>query len=266
MHSAGTPRACCRRSSRAPAARSGFPTRASCRRPAPTASGSRRSRRAGWPADRRARIWPRLGSGHRAFDHPLELADVARPVVGHERVDRGRRHRVAPATVVPREKVLRQLEDVVLAATAAAAPAPPRRSTGRTGRRGTAPSTTSAARRPVRRRDDAHVDARPPVPPTRSTVRSWMARSSFACADSDRSDTSSRNSVPPSACSNLPRRPRTPVAVRSSMPNSSASISVSTSAAQLMATNGPCRRRLQRVDLPRHQLLAHTALALDEDR
>ena len=72
-----------------------------------------------------------------------------------------------------------------------------------------------------------------------------MARSSFACAESERSETSSRNSVPPSACSNLPRRPRTPVAVRSSMPKSSASSSVSTSAAQLMATKGPPRRRLR---------------------
>jgi len=34
-----------------------------------------------------------------------------------------------------------------------------------------------------------------------------MTRSSLACADSDRSDTSSRNNVPPSACSNLPLLP-----------------------------------------------------------
>ena len=83
-----------------------------------------------------------------------------------------------------------------------------------------------------------------PVAPTRSTLRSWRALSSLACADGDRSETSSRNKVPPSACSNLPRRPRTPVAIRSSMPKSSASRSVSTSAAQLTATNGPWRRRL----------------------
>jgi hypothetical protein len=38
--------------------------------------------------------------------------------------------------------------------------------------------------------------------------------------------------------------PRATVAVRSSMPNSSASSRVSTKAAQLTATNGPCRRRL----------------------
>ena len=93
-----------------------------------------------------------------------------------------------------------------------------------------------------------------------------MARSSFAWADAERSATSSRKSVPPSACSNFPRRPRTPVAVRSSMPNSSASSSVSTSAAQLMATNGPAAAAAQLVDLPRHQLLARPALAFDEKR
>ncbi len=71
-----------------------------------------------------------------------------------------------------------------------------------------------------------------------------MTRSSFACAAGARSDTSSRNNVPPFACSNLPRRPRTPVAVRSSMPNSSASSSVSTIAAQFSATKGPSRRGL----------------------
>ncbi len=85
---------------------------------------------------------------------------------------------------------------------------------------------------------------RPPTPPTRSIERSWMARSSLAWAATDRSETSSRKSVPSCACSNLPRRPRTPVAVRSSIPNSSASSSVSTMAAQLTATKGPRRRRL----------------------
>ena len=39
---------------------------------------------------------------------------------------------------------------------------------------------------------------RDPAPPTRSIDISWIARSSFAWADGERSDTSSRNSVPPS--------------------------------------------------------------------
>ena len=82
-------------------------------------------------------------------------------------------------------------------------------------------------------------------PPTRSMASSCTALSNLACADGDRSATSSRNSVPRSAASNLPRRARTPVATRSSMPNSSASTNVSTSAAQLTATNGPRRRPLR---------------------
>ena len=81
-------------------------------------------------------------------------------------------------------------------------------------------------------------------PPTRSTAKSCTALSNLACADGDRSATSSRNNVPRSAASNLPRRARTPVAIRSSMPNNSASTKVSTSAAQLTATNGPRRRAL----------------------
>ena len=48
------------------------------------------------------------------------------------------------------------------------------------------------------------------------------------------------------------------------MPNSSASISVSTSAAQLIATNGPCRRGPSVVNLARDQLLADAALAFDQ--
>ena len=71
--------------------------------------------------------------------------------------------------------------------------------------------------------------------------------------------------MPSCACSNLPRRPRTPVAVRSSMPKSSASSSVSTIAAQLTATNGRPPPPTQLVDLSRDQLLAGPAFAFDED-
>ena len=59
----------------------------------------------------------------------------------------------------------------------------------------------------------------------------------------------------------LPRLPRTPVAVRSSIPNSSASSSVSTSAAQLMAMNGPALPATELVDLPGDEFLADAALA-----
>ena len=49
------------------------------------------------------------------------------------------------------------------------------------------------------------------------------------------------------------------------MPNSSASISVSTSAAQLIATKGTLPAAAQLVNLPRDQLLAGPALAFDQD-
>jgi hypothetical protein len=49
------------------------------------------------------------------------------------------------------------------------------------------------------------------------------------------------------------------VAVRSSMPNSSASSRVSTTAAQFTATNGPAAAQL--VNLARHQLLAGSTLS-----
>src|SRR6266705_1284280 len=42
-------------------------------------------------------------------------------------------------------------------------------------------------------------------PPTGSTSPSWMARSNFTCAAIGNSPTSSRNSVPPEASTNLPR-------------------------------------------------------------
>ena len=65
-------------------------------------------------------------------------------------------------------------------------------------------------------------------------------RSSRVCASSGMSPISSRNSVPPSACSNLPaRRASAPVKAPFSWPNSSLSISSRGIAAMLTATNGP---------------------------
>ena len=61
----------------------------------------------------------------------------------------------------------------------------------------------------------------------------------------------------------FPAAPLTPVAVRSSIPNSSASSSVSTSAAQLTATKGPRRLSLF-VKLPRNELFAGAGLAFHE--
>ena len=59
----------------------------------------------------------------------------------------------------------------------------------------------------VRGRDDAHVDRRSRrCEPTGRTSRSSSARSSFTCSASGMSPISSRNSVPPSAAWNRPRR------------------------------------------------------------
>ena len=61
----------------------------------------------------------------------------------------------------------------------------------------------------------------------------------------DMSATSSRNSVPPEHCSNLPTRVRSaPVKAPFSWPNSSLSSRLSGMAAQLTARNGPTARRL----------------------
>ena len=79
-------------------------------------------------------------------------------------------------------------------------------------------------------------------PPSFSISRSCRTRSSFACSASGMSPTSSRKTVPPRASSNFPGRASTPVATPRSMPKSSDSRSVSGSAAQLMATNGPSLR------------------------
>ncbi len=82
--------------------------------------------------------------------------------------------------------------------------------------------------------------------PTGRTVRSCSDRRSFGCMPSGISPISSKKSVPPLACKKRPGR-----AVLASVnaplawPNSSDSSSVSGTAAQLMATNGPAARRLR---------------------
>ena len=54
-----------------------------------------------------------LGEGNRPFDHPLQLADVAGPLIGAQGLVRRRRQRERPRISVPFEKVVRQLDDVV---------------------------------------------------------------------------------------------------------------------------------------------------------
>src|SRR3989441_1024777 len=77
-------------------------------------------------------------------------------------------------------------------------------------------------------------------PPTRSISRSWTDRRILAWSARLMSAISSRNSVPPDACSKRPtRRATAPVNAPFSCPKSSLSNKFSGIAAQLTATNGP---------------------------
>ena len=80
-------------------------------------------------------------------------------------------------------------------------------------------------------------------PPTRSTSPSSSTRNNFACIAKGMSPISSRNRVPPSACSNLPTcLAAAPVNAPFSCPKSSDSINSAGTAAQFNVMKGcPCR-------------------------
>jgi hypothetical protein len=79
--------------------------------------------------------------------------------------------------------------------------------------------------------------------PSRSSVPSCSTRSSFTCKASGMLSISSRNSVPPDACSSLPtRRLPAPVNAPASWPNISLSKIDSGTAPQFSAMNGWSRR------------------------
>ena len=79
-------------------------------------------------------------------------------------------------------------------------------------------------------------------PPTGVTADTDNTRSRAICCWTGISPISSRNSVPPSASTNRPGRPFTPVAMSGRMPNSSLSSSVEAIAPQFTATNGLSER------------------------
>ncbi len=80
-------------------------------------------------------------------------------------------------------------------------------------------------------------------PPTVVYSPCCSTRSSRVCASIGMSPISSRNSVPPSACSKRPElRVLAPVNAPFSWPNNSDSMRSRGIAAMLMATNGPLRR------------------------
>ena len=146
----------------------------------------------------------------RALDHVLQLADVARPVVGARALDEAsaRRRRSSCRACAPPWPQS--------AATSRGMSSRRSRSGGSVDRKDVEPVVevvAEAARRPralqvaVGRGDHAHVDAQTASCRRRArTRRSCSTRSSFAWASSGSSPTSSRNSVPPSASSKRPRR------------------------------------------------------------
>ena len=164
----------------------------------------------------------------KAADQVLELAHVARPAMLAAGASwpratgpwsAGRRRSRRAGSGWPARECRR-------AARAAAAGGSARRSGGRTDPRGTGPA--GSARRRSRwvaatMRTLALIGVRPP---TVMYSPSCSTRSRRVCASGGMSPISSRNSVPPSACSNLPdERCTAPVKAPRSWPNSSLSIS-----------------------------------------
>ena len=104
-------------------------------------------------------------------------------------------------------------------------------------------------------------------PPTVVYSPCCRTRSSRVCASIGMSPISSRNSVPPSACSKRPdERVLAPVNAPFSCPNNSDSIRSRGIAAMLMATNGPLLPLAVIVQRARHQFLAGPGFAGDHDR
>ncbi len=95
----------------------------------------------------------------------------------------------------------------------------------------------------VRRRDDADIGADRPRAADRRELAGLQDASRRVCASIGISPISSRNSVPPAACSNRPAlRCAAPVKAPRSCPNNSASINSRGIAAMLSATKGAARR------------------------
>ena len=101
--------------------------------------------------------------------------------------------------------------------------------------------------------------------PTRAISPFSSTRSSLICVASGMSPTSSRNSVPPSAYSNLPLRSRSaPVNAPLTWPNSSLSRMFSLERRAVQRPRTACSPRAVLVDRLGHQLLAGAGLALDQ--
>ena len=119
----------------------------------------------------------------------------------------------------------------------------------------------------VRGGDDADIGAIGVRPPTVVYSPCCRTRSSRVCASIGMSPISSRNSVPPSACSKRPdARCIAPVKAPFSCPKSSLSIRSRGIAAMFTATNGPLAPLSIVVEGARHEFLPGSGLAGDHDR
>ena len=120
----------------------------------------------------------------------------------------------------------------------------------------------------IRGDDDAHIKVKLMIAAeTAGPCRSARTRSSLGCSGIGISAISSRNKVPPWACSKQPGRvPTAPVNAPRSWPKTSLSIRVSGIAAALTATKGRSERALSLMDGPSHEFLAGAAFARDDHR
>ncbi len=138
---------------------------------------------------------------HRALDHVLQFAHVARPVVRRQHVDRRRRDAADVVAVLRREplqEVVGQQQDVGFPLAQRRNEDRETRSGGRTDPRGTCPARWPAPGPCWSRRSSRTLTLTVSVPPSRSNSRSCSTRSSFTCVARCTSPISSRNSVPPS--------------------------------------------------------------------
>ena len=191
-----------------------------------------------------------LEEDQRALDGVLQLAHVAGPGLGREELEGLRRELGGGGAPVglrsPRRGTPSPAGGCRCGARAAAARPRARRRGGSRGPRGTAPSST-ALRRSLFVAATTRTSTLICTPPPPTRWRNWSSstRSTFVWASSGMSPTSSRNSVPPSACSNLPFcRSTAPVNAPFSWPKSVLSISSRGIAPQFTATKGPCARGL----------------------
>ena len=148
-----------------------------------------------------------VAEDRRALEDVAQLAHVARPVIVEQQL-RARRARCRPAAGRGRGRsprgTLRSAAGCRRAARAAAAAGSRTRSAGSRGPRGTARCAIARCRsRLVAATMRASVRSTR-VPPRRWNSRSCSTRRNLACAGGLISPTSSRNSVPPAACSSCP--------------------------------------------------------------